>query len=233
MVAIQLITPFLIYIAGEFLGVSSILTVVTAGIIHGIERDRLQQTTTKLQIITNNISSVLGYLLNGLVFVLLGFLLPSVYGGLYKSGEIPVWQVVTLIFIIMAFLLRFLWVFLLYRKFISPSCKYNRSHIDFFAGKHARSRYSFIAALGGIYGTIYFSDCIILTFLLNDGTPLPFRNTIIFIATGVILLSFIMVIFLIPLFILKVVHDTVESMSLDAANHYITEDHRYSFKTSN
>nr|WP_245612080.1 cation:proton antiporter [endosymbiont 'TC1' of Trimyema compressum] len=202
LVAIQLITPFLIYIAGEFLGLSSILTVVTAGIIHGIERDRLQQTTTKLQIVTNNMRSVLGYLLNGLVFVLLGFLLPSVYVGLYKSGEIPVWQVVTLIFIIMAFLfiIRFLWVFLLYRKFISPSCKYNRSHIDFFAGKHARSRYSFIAALGGIHGTITLATVLSLPFLLNDGTPLPFRNTIIFIATGVILLSFIMAIFLIPLF---------------------------------
>ena len=85
LVAIQLITPFLIYILGEFLGVSGILTVVAAGIIHGIERNRLQQTTTKLQIVTNNIRLVLGYLLNGLVFVLLGFLLPSVFAGLASS----------------------------------------------------------------------------------------------------------------------------------------------------
>ena len=225
LVAIQLITPFVIFIVGEFLGVSGILTVVAAGIIHGIERDRLQQTTTKLQIVTNNIRLVLGYLLNGLVFVLLGFLLPSVFAGLYTSGEIPVWQVVTLVFIIMAFLflIRYLWVFVLYRKFISPYCKYNECSIGFFAGKHVRLRYSFIAALGGIHGTITLETALALPFLLKDGTPLPFRNTIIFIATGVILLSFAMAIFLLPLFVKKEVPEPVETMTLDEANHYITE----------
>lgn len=223
--AIQLITPFLIYLLGEFLGVSGILTVVTAGIIHGIERDRLQQTTTKLQIVTNNIRLVLGYLLNGLVFILLGFLLPSVFAGLYESGEIPVWQVVTLVFAITAilFLIRFIWVFVLYQRFISPYCRFNNCNEAFYSKHFPRARYSFIAALGGIHGTITLATALSLPFFLADGSALPFRNTIIFIAAGVILLSFIMAILLLPLFATKEHKVPVEKMTNDEANHYITQ----------
>ncbi len=78
-IVIELITPFAIYMAAEEFHVSGILAVVAAGVIHGIERDRLQSSTTKLQIVSTNTWSVLGYVLNGLVFALLGFMLPSVY----------------------------------------------------------------------------------------------------------------------------------------------------------
>ena len=40
---IQLLTPFAVYFIGEELHASGIIAVVVAGLIHGLERDRLIQ----------------------------------------------------------------------------------------------------------------------------------------------------------------------------------------------
>ncbi|KRM30515.1 na(+) h(+) antiporter [Agrilactobacillus composti DSM 18527 = JCM 14202] len=78
MVPIQLATPFVVYLAGEALGVSGILAVVAAGMIHGLEKDRLRLTSSRLQVVTSTVWRVVADLLNGEVFVMLGLVLPGV-----------------------------------------------------------------------------------------------------------------------------------------------------------
>ena len=46
---IQLLTPFAIYYIAETLHASGIIAVVVAGLIHGLERDRLIRAQTELQ----------------------------------------------------------------------------------------------------------------------------------------------------------------------------------------
>ncbi len=72
-IVIQIMTPLFVYFVAEEIGVSGILAVVMAGIAHGIEKEHLQNTTTKLRIISDNTWYVLEYVLNGFVFTLLGF----------------------------------------------------------------------------------------------------------------------------------------------------------------
>ncbi|MGO0807503.1 cation:proton antiporter domain-containing protein [Clostridioides difficile] len=45
-------TPLFVYFVAEEIGVSGILAVVMAGIAHGIEKEHLQNTTTKSCIYT-------------------------------------------------------------------------------------------------------------------------------------------------------------------------------------
>ena len=71
-------TPFVVYFIAEELHASGIIAVVIAGLIHGLERDRLIRAQTELQMNYNQIWTTLSYALNGFVFVVLGFIVPEV-----------------------------------------------------------------------------------------------------------------------------------------------------------
>ncbi|MFP7254028.1 Na+/H+ antiporter [Terribacillus goriensis] len=202
LIVLQVMTPFFLYVLAEEVHVSGILAVVAASIIHGIERDRLQQTTTKLQILSNNTWTIVEYVLNGLVFVLLGFLLPEVYQGIQDTDEIGMARLfgVIIIVFIALFVIRFLWVYSLYKPFTIPP----KSRMERFISRNyqyklntedtetvGRGYYALIMATSGIHGTITLATALSIPFYLDNGSLFPMRNTVLFVATGVILLSLI------------------------------------------
>lgn len=203
LVAIELITPFIIFIVAEQLSVSGILAVVTAGILHGIERDRLLQTTTKIQITSATTWSVISYILNGFVFVLLGFLLPGVIVGLVSSHEISMLSVlgITLLVALGLFVIRYIWVYVFHSEFTKLESVNPYSTDD--SDEVSRGRYAFLAATCGIHGTITLATALSIPYLLGNGEPFPYRNTILFIAAGVILISLIFGSITLPLMMKK------------------------------
>ena len=70
---IQLLTPFVTYLIAELFHASGIIAAVVAGLVHGFERDRIMQVRTQLQMSYNHTWNILGYVLNGFVFSILGF----------------------------------------------------------------------------------------------------------------------------------------------------------------
>ncbi|MFD0617044.1 Na+/H+ antiporter [Paenibacillus sp. GCM10027629] len=212
LVAIQFITPFVIFIIAEELAVSGILAVVAAGIIHGIERDRLQQTSTKIQITSSTTWSVLSYLFNGFVFVLLGFLLPEVVHGLLTSQEISIMVVLgfTLLISVGLFLIRYIWVYVLHRNF--AAIEGHEPHGE--ADNVSRGRYAFLTATCGIHGTITLATAMSIPYELSNGTLFPYRNTILFISAGVILLSLIFATVVLPLTLRHATHHVKDEKSL-------------------
>ena len=52
---------------------------MVAGLIHGLERDRLIRAQTELQMNYNQIWNTLSYALNGFVFVVLGYIVPKLF----------------------------------------------------------------------------------------------------------------------------------------------------------
>jgi len=224
LVAIQFITPFVIFIIAEELAVSGILAVVAAGIIHGIERDRLQQTSTKIQITSSTTWSVLSYLFNGFVFVLLGFLLPEVVRGLLESKEISIAVVLgfTLLISVGLFLIRYVWVYMLYRNFVDIEGHEPHGEAD----NVSRGRYAFLTATCGIHGTITLATAMSIPFLLLNGSLFPYRNTILFISAGVILLSLLFATIVLPLLLKHAAEQEVEEktyMSMQEATQYILQ----------
>lgn len=217
LIVLQVMTPFFLYVIAEEVHVSGILAVVAVSIIHGIERDRLQQTTTKLQILSNNTWTIVEYVLNGLVFVLLGFLLPEVYQGIQDTDEIAMSRLLGVILIVFLalFCIRFLWVYSLYKPFTTPP----KSRMERFAignqvvpreeenENAGRGFYALIMATSGIHGTITLATALSIPFYLDDGSLFPMRNTVLFVATGVILLSLIFAAVALPIMIPKPVKD--------------------------
>lgn len=179
MVPFTLLTPFVVYLMAEAIGVSGILAVVVTGLIHGIQQNRLRLTSSRLQIVMNSTWQVVSSILNGIVFVLLGLSLPSVIINLHKHNTSSVFILLgvgILLYLIMT-VLRYLWTNWDFARIRA----WDRNE------KHANS---IIMAYSGVHGTITLAMAFSLPLTLN-GQPFPYRTDIIFVATVVILTSLI------------------------------------------
>lgn len=188
---IQILTPFVIFYIIEHFHLSGILSVVAAGIVHAIYRDRDQSPLMQLQVVSKSTWSILIYVLNGLVFVLLGLQIPSVMNEIFENPMFNNYEVIKFILIITAALLilRFLWVYLgwwggwLHKKQIpKPSL-----------------RMIAITTISGVRGAVTLAGAFTIPYVLADGSPFPERSLIIFIAAGVILVTLVLASILLPL----------------------------------
>lgn len=213
LILIQLATPFVIFMVAEELECSGILALVAAGIVHGVERDKLQKTTTKLQLVSGNVWATFVYFLNSLVFLLLGSILPDVIQSIWDADAV---HIVTLIgssisVFAVILLLRFVWVYLLYQSFIEPgqstfseylvSLTSNTQTTD--EPRTSRVRYAAIMAFAGVHGTISLATALSVPLFLGNNQAFPLRNEILFITAIVILISLISATIVLPLLVPK------------------------------
>ena len=187
MVPFTLLTPFVVYLLAEAVGVSGILAVVVTGLIHGIQQDRLRLTSSRLQIVMTSTWQVVSSILNGIVFVLLGLSLPSVIINLHKHNTSSVFILLgvgILLYVIMT-VMRYLWTNWDFARIRAWDKK----------EKHANS---VVMAYSGVHGTITLAMAFSLPLTLN-GQPFPYRNDIIFVAAVVILTSLLVPTLILPL----------------------------------
>ena len=180
---IQLLTPFIIYYLIEHIHLSGILSVVAAGIVHTISRDRDQSPAMMLQVVSQSTWTVLIYILNGLVFLLLGLQIPKVMSDIFKDPFFDNWEVSRYIFIITAalLLLRFLWICATWEWGWLPKNQLKMDSIKSIS----------IITVSGVRGAVTLAGAFTIPFVLENGSPFPERSLIIFIAAGVILLTLI------------------------------------------
>ena len=106
--ALSLATPFVAYLLAESVHVSGVLAVVVAGLIVGHDAPRYTTGASRLQ--TSAVWRLVDFLLEGLVFLLIGQQLPAVLEGLsqYDASTIVIAVAVTLGVVL---LLRPLWLY--------------------------------------------------------------------------------------------------------------------------
>jgi CPA1 family monovalent cation:H+ antiporter len=192
---IQILTPFIIYIIAEELGMSGILAVVAGGIVHAVERDRIETSATmKLRIVSESTWSIIIYILNGLVFVLLGLQIPDVSRVIFESSAFNNMQVIGYIIVITLalVLLRFAWVYI----FSKGTWAFGkREQLD-----KPTLLSAVLTSLSGVRGAVTLAGAFSIPLLLQDGSPFPERDLIIFIASGVILATLVIASVTLPLF---------------------------------
>lgn len=181
---IQILTPFVIYLVSEHFHLSGILAVVAAGIVHAIEKDREKSPSLNLQVVSKSTWTVLLYILNGLVFVLLGFQIPSVLSEIFKDPLFNNVVVSKYILIITAalLLLRFIWIYL------SWFCGWLLKKKSLYK---PLLRQIGILTISGVRGAVTLAGAFSIPFALEDGSPFPERSLILFIAAGVILVTLV------------------------------------------
>ncbi|KRN99660.1 cation:proton antiporter [Companilactobacillus kimchiensis] len=187
MVPFTLLTPFVVYLIAEAIGVSGILAVVMTGLMHGIQQNRLRLTSSRLQIVMTSTWQIVSSILNGIVFVLLGLSLPSVIINLHKhdSGSVTILFGIGILLYAIMTIMRYLWTNWDFARIRAWDKK----------EKHANS---IVMAYSGVHGTITLAMAFSLSLTLN-GQPFPFRNDIIFVAAVVILTSLLVPTLVLPL----------------------------------
>ncbi|RJE86966.1 Na+/H+ antiporter [Paenibacillus sp. 1011MAR3C5] len=177
---IMIMTPFLIYLVSEEIGVSGILAVVAAGIVHAIERDRIQAASAELRIVSESTWTVILFILNGLVFVILGLEVPSVVSVIIEDEAYRNGIVIGYILLITAvlLLLRFVWVYL------------------FASDRQLRA--ALLTSLSGVRGAVTLAGAFSIPLIISGGMPFPQRDLIICLSAGVILLTLVLASALLP-----------------------------------
>ncbi|AVK60914.1 Na+/H+ antiporter [Lactobacillus sp. CBA3605] len=182
-----LLTPFIVYLLAEAVGVSGILAVVTTGLMHGVQQEHLRLTTSRLQIVMSTTWSIVASILNGIVFVLLGVSLPEVIVHLQQrdTRSVTILVGIGLVLYVVMTLIRFLWTRLDFAKIRAWDT-------------HGKNINSLVLALSGVHGTITLAMAFSLPLTLGNHA-FTYRNDIIFIAAVVILTSLLVPTLLLPL----------------------------------
>ncbi|WP_407888499.1 Na+/H+ antiporter [Levilactobacillus sp. N40-8-2] len=186
----DLIMPFLIYLAAEHLELSGILAVVAAGLIYSASSNQLRLSSTQLQLVSRSTWGIFTNILNGFVFVLLGVSLPTVWVNIQRDDtkSLPSFLVLAVILYLVMLVLRYLWIRLDWALIHSE--------------KKERPLNALIGALSGVHGTITLAMAFSLPLTLN-GASFPFRNTMIFVAAVVIILSLLVPTIVLPFILPK------------------------------
>ena len=187
--------PLVVYLFSELVGVSGILAVVACGVMWSMFRDRkISPYQSRLNIALTSVWKVIGFVLNGIVFVLLGIQLPnamqSTWDNLYINNFVLIGYVLLLTALIV--LLRFAWALIMTRLVKNPAT----GKRDKFSLRMVKS--SLVTTVGGPKGAITLSIAFTIPFLLADGSTFPQRSLIIFLASGVIVCTLLLANFLLP-----------------------------------
>lgn len=191
-VLIQLLTPFILYLVSEELfHASGVIAVVAGGILSAILNEKTEHLVAQEQILTDNVWSISTFTLNGIIFLLLGLILPSATKKLFVSQEMPNGQlfIYTIVIGLVVLLIRLIWTMIFdqldYRLFKS------NEKISF--------KDQVVTTLVGVRGTITMVGILSLPFLTNAGENFPERQLLIFLAAGVILFTLIVATIFLPL----------------------------------
>jgi len=189
---LQILTPFLLYLIAEEIGVSGILSAVAGGIVHAVESERLERDMPKLKSVSTNTWSVILFILNGLVFVILGFQIPEVTEVIFKDPDFNNYQMLgyAVVIFVMLLVLRFVWTLL----FTKGGRMFGKS------SKEAASfKVLILTTISGVRGAVTLAGAFSIPLYLASGELFPQRDLIIFLAACVILLSLLTASILLPL----------------------------------
>ncbi len=228
---IQLLTPFVTYLIAELFHASGIIAAVVAGLVHGFERDRIMQVRTQLQMSYNHTWNILGYVLNGFVFSILGFLVPEVIIKIIKTEPHNLIFLIgiTIVVALAVYLFRFVWVYVLYPYFYlanSPFQKMMTKNDDDNPTTEKppkRSLYALIMTLCGVHGTISLAIALTLPYFLAGHHAFTYRNDLLFIASGMVIISLVVAQVLLPLLTKPAPKTVIGNMSFKVARIYILE----------
>ncbi|KMV33746.1 Na+/H+ antiporter [Franconibacter pulveris 1160] len=198
-----LLLPFASYLIAEHIGVSGILAAVAAGMT--ITRSGvLRRAPLAMRLRANSVWSMLEFVFNGMVFLMLGLQLPGIFEGSLAQAEldpnVEVWMLFLDIVLIYVALIavRFAWLWVMKRfsrRFLT------KKPMEF--GSYT-TRELLIASFAGVRGAITLAGVLSIPLLLPDGSLFPARYELIFLAMGVILFSLLVGVIMLPILLQNV-----------------------------
>lgn len=183
-VTLSLLTAYVAYLPAEQLGLSGVLSVVTCGLYLGWNSPIAITPRTRLE--AGSFWRMTTYLLNGIIFVMIGLELPEVTAGLTtdQSWSMLAFHAGTICATLV--LVRFIWVFI-------------AAYVPRVLSKKLRRRDPFpnwrsvlIVAWSGMRGVVSLAAALALPLTTANGQPFPGRNLIVFVSFSVILTTLVL-----------------------------------------
>lgn len=181
-ITLSLITPYLAYLIPEHFGGSGVIATVVCGLYISWNGPLLISAATRMQGVF--FWDLVIYLIEGLLFLLTGFQLRLLFE---KSKAFPLGDIAIAVGLVAAIVIvaRFAWVF--------PAAYlprlWNRRLRD--SDSAPPWRWIFVIAFTGVRGAVSLAAALALPLFLPNGDGFPYRDLILFVSFGVILVTFI------------------------------------------
>lgn len=189
-----LLLPFAIYITAEAMQASSVLAIVSGGLVVGWAAPDNFRSAFRLS--ARPVWDVIVFILNGLVFLLIGLYTPNLTKSLlvYTPANLAFWLAAISCAVIGT---RILLVYALAygTRLISSSLRKKDPYPPW--------QNVFITAWTGMRGVISLALALALPFTIQSGDLFPYRDLIIFLSVGVILVTLILQGLTLPLILKK------------------------------
>ncbi|MFT4203204.1 MAG: Na+/H+ antiporter [Chitinophagaceae bacterium] len=180
--ALTFLTPYLTYLIAEQLGFSGVMATVTAGLLVSYHAPRIFRTgDTRVNML--GVWTTLIFVLNALVFILIGLELPAIVHGLgtYRLKEgIEYGLLMSAVVIVV----RFVWV---YASAFMPG----RQRAEARREPSLGWRGSLVTSWAGMRGVVSLATALSIPMVINDQQPFPLRNLILFITFVVIFVTLV------------------------------------------
>ncbi|REC41532.1 Na+/H+ antiporter [Chryseobacterium pennipullorum] len=180
--ALTVMTPYILFLSAEHFHFSGVMAVVSGGLFMSFRAHEMFKTgTTRINM--TGVWNTLIFVMNALVFVLIGLELPDIINNL---GEISVMKGIEygLIISLIVIAVRLLWI-------------YPVAHIPRWLSKKARRDPSpgwknpLIIGWAGMRGVVSLATALSIPVMMNSQTEFPMRNLIIFITFVVIFVTLV------------------------------------------
>jgi monovalent cation/hydrogen antiporter len=172
---LALTTPYGAFLLGEGVHVSPVTTVIVAGLVIGAWRERITTAQTRLQL--HSVYQIVIFVLESVVFSLIGLELPALIRALSHAEN---WPVEALAVVGTLIAMRIVWVFPLSAVLQRRSKTRQRSWAI-----------PAVVSWAGTRGVVPLAAALSIPLTTDSGVPLPGRDLVLVLATAVIVVSLI------------------------------------------
>ncbi|HEX2969735.1 MAG TPA: Na+/H+ antiporter [Bacteroidales bacterium] len=194
-IVLTLVTPYIMYFIAEYFHFSGVLAVVSGGLLLSNKRQTLLTYQSRLQSV--NVWTNIVFVLNGLVFLLIGLQLPSIINEL---GDISLKSAIL-------YGLSISFVLIITRL----ACTLGASPFTRFMSRFIRVadpnpgwRAPLVYGWAGMRGVVSLAAALSIPVMISDNQSFPYRNLILFITFIVILVTLVLQGLTLPLVIRRV-----------------------------
>jgi CPA1 family monovalent cation:H+ antiporter len=180
---VSVIVPYAAYLAGEEIRASGVLAVVACGLYMSRQSATFFSPSVRIQVA--GAWNALTFVLNGIVFVLIGLQLPYVMAAIHGEYGLPTLLEYGAIFSVVLIVLRMVWVYPAVK--IAGLVRWKKRQEE-----PLNSREIFVIGWTGMRGVLALAAAISVPETLANGQPFGSRNLIVFLAFCVILVTLVL-----------------------------------------
>lgn len=181
--ALTIMTPYILFLAAEQFHFSGVMAVVSGGLFMSFRAHEMF-TTGDTRVNMKAVWHTLIFVMNALVFILIGLELPEIVNGL---EDVSVFQAIKygLLISLIVIVLRIIYVYAL-------------ADVPWLVSKKMKNvpkpgwKNPLIIGWAGMRGVVSLASALSIPLLMNDGTAFPHRNLIIFMTFTVIFVTLVL-----------------------------------------